>query len=99
VISVGLAAVAAGLAVALRVDRYFLLLLAAMLYPYAVQIAFAASSPDRFNADLIGQPTPGHVTLLYLPLALLTGWTILAAVLPRRSRPVLSSGPDKPGVT
>jgi hypothetical protein len=33
-----------------------------------------------------------------LPLVLLTGWTILAAVMPRHSRPVLSSGPDKPGV-
>jgi hypothetical protein len=93
-----LIAVAAGAAVALRVNRYVLLLLAALLYPCAAQIAFAAASPDRFNADLIGLPTPGHVTLLYLPLALLTCWTILAAVMPRRPRPVLSSGPDKPGV-
>jgi hypothetical protein len=79
------------------VNRYFLLLLAAMLYPWAAQIAFAARSPDRINSDLIGLPTPGHVALLFLPLVLLTCWTILAAVMPRRPRPALSSGPDKPG--
>jgi hypothetical protein len=57
-VSVVLAVVAASLAVVLKMNRYFLLLLAAMFYPYVMQLAFPTTSSDT---NLIGHPTPGHL--------------------------------------
>jgi len=36
--------------------------------------------------DLLGNPTPAHLTALYLPLVLFALGAVLAAVAPRRSR-------------
>jgi len=93
VISVVLAAAAAGLAAAWRMNRYFLLLLGVMFYPYVLQIAFPTNSSSD---NLIGHPTPGHLAWLFLPALLLACGAILGAVMPRRSRPPLPSGPDRP---
>ncbi len=94
VISVVFAAVAVGLTVVWRLNRYFLLLLAAMFYPCAMQLAFSSAST---SADLLGHPTPGHLVLLFLAPLLLAGWALLSAVVPRRSRLLLPSGPGQPG--
>jgi hypothetical protein len=83
VVSIALAVVAVSLAVVLNMNRYFLLLLAAMFYPYVMQVAF----PDS-NTDPIGNPTPSHLAVLYLPPFLLACGAILTAVMPRRP-PVL----------
>jgi len=94
VIGAALAIVAAGLALALKVNRYLLLLLAAMFYSYAVQLAFSGIfSPDRFGgADLLRRPSPGHLALLFAPpLLLACGW-ILTAVRPGRPPMAMSSG-------
>jgi len=88
VISVVLAVAAATLTVALKMNRYFLVLLAAMFYPYALQLGFPA---DNSNLP--------HMTLLYLPPLLLACVAILTAVTPRRSRVLTSPGPEKPGLT
>ncbi len=96
VLSVVLAVAAAGLAVAVKINGYFLLLLAAMCYPYAMQLAF--SPPSSSSGELLGHPTPTHLAVLYLPLLLLAGAAILTAVLPRRSRDLPSTAPEKPGL-
>lgn len=87
-----LAAAAAGLAVAWRMNRYFLLLLAVMFYPYALQIAFPARSSD---SDLIGHPTAGNLALLFLLPLLAACGAMIRAVTPGRSRPVPSSGQEQ----
>jgi hypothetical protein len=81
--SVVLAAAAVVLALVWKLSRYLLLLLAAMCYPYAIQLAFVATGG---NTDLLGSPTPAHLTALYLPLVLFTFGVVLAAVTPRPSR-------------
>jgi hypothetical protein len=94
VIGAALAIVAAGLALALKVNRYLLLLLAAMFYSYAVQLAFSGIfSPDRVGgADLLRMPTPGHLALLFAPpLLIACGW-ILTAVRPGRPPLAVSAG-------
>jgi hypothetical protein len=92
-VSVVLAAAAAGLAVAWKLNRYFLLLLGVMFYPYVLQIAFPSNSSGN---NLIGSPTPVHLAGLFLPPLLLACGVLLSAVMPRRSRPPLPSGPDQP---
>ena len=82
--SVVLAVAAVILALAWKLSRYFLLLLAVMCYPYAMQLAF--SPPASSGSDLLGSPTPVHLAALFLPPVLFTGGTVLAAVTPRRSR-------------
>jgi len=70
-----LAATAAGLAVALKINRFFLLLTVALLYP--VMLELAVSAPGDWQ--LIGIPSPGHLAVLFLPpLVLLTGAIISA---------------------
>ncbi|MGI8447702.1 MAG: hypothetical protein ACR2MP_11095 [Streptosporangiaceae bacterium] len=81
--SVVLAVAAVILAVAWKLSRYFLLLLAVMCYPYAMQLAF---TPSSSGSDLLGSPTPVHLTALFLPPVLFACGTVLAAVTPRRSR-------------
>ncbi len=95
VISVVLAVAAAGLAVALKVNRYFLLLLAVMFYPYVMELAFPSSGS---GTNLIGHPTPAHLAVLYLPPLLAACGAILTAVRPLRFRVVRSSDRERPGL-
>ena len=89
VLTAVLAAAVVGLAVALKLNRYFLLLLAGMFYPYAMQLAFSGTFRQS-STDLLRNPTPGHLALLFVPPLLLACGIILTAVRPRRSR-VMSS--------
>ena len=82
--SVVLAVAAVSLALAWKLSRYFLLLLAVMCYPYAMQLAF--SQPASSGSDLLGSPTPLHLAALFLPPVLFACGTVLAAVAPRPSR-------------
>jgi hypothetical protein len=66
VTGIALAVAAAMLAVIFRLNRYFLLILAAACYPFAMQLAFSG-----FRTNLLGNPTPGHLTVLFLPPVLL----------------------------
>jgi hypothetical protein len=92
VISIVLAVIAAGLAVAWKVNRYFLLLLAVVLYPYALQLAVPGNSS---SGDLIGSPTPAHLALLFLPPLLLACWAALTARPPRHPHiPLAQARPD-----
>ena len=81
--SVVLAVAAVILVLAWKLSRYFLLLLAVMCYPYAMQLAF---TPSSSGSDLLGSPTPVHLAALFLPPVLFACGTVLAAVAPRRSR-------------
>ena len=88
--SVALAAVSALLAASFRLNRYFVLFLAVMFYPYVLQLLPRHGSDD----NLIGLPTPQHLTVLFLPALLLSLAAIIAALLPRRPPllPSLQSG-------
>ncbi len=81
--SLVLAAAAVTLALAWKLSPYFLLLLAVMCYPYAAELAF---SPTSSGADLLGNPSPAHLAVLFLPPVLFACGTVLAAVTPRRFR-------------
>jgi hypothetical protein len=95
VIGVVLAIAAAALALARKVNRYLLLLLAAMFYPYGIQLASAGIfSPDRIGTDLLRMPTPGHLALLFAPPLLLACGGILTAATRRRPRTVMSADPE-----
>ena len=95
VLSVVFAATAVALAVALRLNRYYLLLLAAMFYPYAMQLAFSgALRPASSSANLLRSPTPGHLAVLFAPPLLLACWVMLTAIRPRRSRFMTSPGQE-----
>jgi hypothetical protein len=88
VISIVLTVIAAGLAVAWKVNRYFLLLLTAVLYPYGLQLIPVTSS----SSNLIGSPTPAHLALLSLPPLLVACWAVLTALPPRF--PVAQTSPE-----
>jgi hypothetical protein len=94
-VSVALAVAVASLAVVFRLNRYFLLFLAVMFYPYLLQLVPRNSS----SGNLIGLPTPQHLTLLFLPALLLAFAAILSAVIPRHSRPLASPEPKEPRPT
>jgi hypothetical protein len=93
--SAALAVVVAGLAVVFRLNRYFLLFLAVMFYPYVLQLVPRTSSND----NLIGLPTPEHLTLLFLPALLLGFAAILSVILPRYTRPLAGPEPKEPRPT
>jgi hypothetical protein len=82
-VSVVLAVTAVALAVVWKLNRYFLLLLAAMFWPYAIQLAFVSTGG---STDLLGNPTPLHLVALYLPPVLFACGVLLTAVAPRRTR-------------
>jgi hypothetical protein len=63
-----LAALAVGVAVALRVNWYLLLWLALAGYPYVLQVAIPANNS---SGGLIASPTPLHLAALYGPPVLL----------------------------
>ena len=81
--SVVLAVAAVVLAVVWKLNHYFLLLLAAMFWPYAIQLAFVSTGG---STDLLGNPTPLHLVALYLPPVLFACGVLLTAVAPRRTR-------------
>ena len=81
--SVILAVAVLVLAMAWKLNRYVLLILAAVFWPYAIQLAFTATGG---STDLLGNPTPAHLAALYLPPVLFACGTVLAAVVPHRSR-------------
>lgn len=81
--SVVLAVAAVVLAVVWKLTPYLLLLLAAMFWPYAIQLAFVSTGG---STDLLGNPTPLHLGALYLPPVLFACWVLLTAAAPRRSR-------------
>jgi hypothetical protein len=91
-VSVSLAAAAVALAAAFRLNGYLLLFLAVMFYPYVAQLVPRSSSSD----NLIGLPTPQHLTVLFLPAILLALGAILAAVLARRSPVLPAAAPGQP---
>ncbi len=84
-----LAAAAVVLAVVFRVNRYFLLVLAAACYPFGAQLAFSA-----FHANLLGNPTPAHLAVLFLPPVLFVLGVVGTAEL--RSRPRVPAEPASP---
>jgi hypothetical protein len=94
-VSVALAAAAVALAMLFRLNRCFLLFLAVTCYPYTLQLAPQSSS----SGNLIGLPTPQHLTLLFLPALLLALVAVLSAALPRRSRQLPSPNQDEPRPT
>ncbi len=91
VLSVVFAAAAVALAVALKLNRYFLLLLAAMFYPYVMQLAFSAALRAS-STNLLRNPTPAHLAVLFVPPLLLACWTMLTAIRPGHSRFMTSPG-------
>jgi hypothetical protein len=95
VLSIVLAVAAASLTVALRMGRFFLLLLTAMFYPYVLQLVAPSTST---SSNLIGSPTPAHLALLFFPPLLLAGATIFIAAMPRRPGAAMA-GPGEPGVS
>lgn len=82
-----LTAIAIGLAVAWKQSQHYLLLLGVMLYPLALEVSL---SPGRHNSgdDLIASPTPGHLTVLFVPPLLAAAAILIAAATPRRSPPL-----------
>ncbi len=87
VIGAVLAVAVISLALVFKVNRYLLLLLAAMFYSYAVQLAFSGIfRPGDVGADLLRMPTPGHLVLLFAPPLLLACGAILTGLLPPRPR-------------
>jgi hypothetical protein len=92
VLSVVLAAVTVALAVALKLNRSFLLLAAAMFYPYAMQLAFSGiPRSGSYGTDLLSPPAPGNLAVLFGPPLLLACAIMLAAVRPHRPRVVISA--------
>jgi hypothetical protein len=81
--SIVLAVAVVVLAVVWKLSPYLLLLLGAMFWPYAIQLAFVSAGG---TTDLLGNPTPQHLVALYLPSVLFACWVLLTAVAPRRSR-------------
>lgn len=88
-------AAAAALAAALLMNKYLLVLLAAMFCPFAIVLISIA---DGSSHDLFERPVPlGHLALFCIPPLLLAAGAVLTAVTPLRFRVVRSSGPDQPG--
>jgi len=101
VLSVVFAAAAVVLAVASKLNRYFLLLLAAMFYPYAMQLAFSGAFRSSsgvfrpgFGTDLLRLPTPAHLAVLFVLPVLLACWVVLTAIRPGRSRVMMPPGQE-----
>jgi hypothetical protein len=81
--SIVLAVATVALAVIWKLNPCFLLLLAAMFWPYAIQLAFVSTGG---TTDLLGNPTPLHLVALYLPPILFACGVLLTAAAPHRSR-------------
>ena len=86
VTGIALAVAAVALAVIFHLNRYFLLVFSAACYPFAMQLAFSA-----FHADLLGNPTAAHLTVLFLPPVLFVLWLVGTAEMRARAQ-----GPAEP---
>jgi hypothetical protein len=91
VLSVVFAAAAVTLALALKLNRHFLLPLTAMFYPCVMQLAFSGTFRPA-STDLLRNPTPGHLAVLFVPPLLLACWIVLTVTRPGRSRFMTSPG-------
>jgi hypothetical protein len=89
-VAVVLLALALGLAVAWKINRFFLLILGVTFYSYAVEALLGY----RGN-NLLRMPTPGHLAVLFAPPVAFACAAILSAVMPHRDRGALSADPDK----
>jgi hypothetical protein len=88
VITVVLVATAGALTVALRLGRYFLLLLlAAMIYPYAIQIAAGGVAINPLSYLFSIRVSGGYLALLYLPPLLFGAAAVTAAALTAAATP------------
>lgn len=85
--TLALALVAAGLAVTLRISRFFLLLVA-LCYPIVVELVVSV----RDDIDLMGLYTHVHLAVLYLPPLLLVAGIMLVACTGLRLRVVRQPG-------
>lgn len=85
VLSAALAVVTVALVVTLKLSWYFLLLLAVLFYPYAMQLAFSGVFHDRFGTNLLRLPTPGHLIVLFVPPVLFACAVLLIAAWSRQS--------------
>lgn len=62
-----------------------------MFYPYVMQLAFSAALRPS-STNLLRNPTPAHLAVLFVPPLLLACWTMLTAIRPGRSRFMTSPG-------
>lgn len=83
-----LAAAAAGLALTFKIGRYFLLLVV-LCYPVVAQLVAASV---RENIELMGLPTNGHLSVLYLPSLVLLAGIMIVACTGLRLRVVVQHG-------
>lgn len=97
VIAVVLMAAATVLMMVLRLGWYFLLLFAAMLYPYAIQMV-RPSYIGPWSYLFAVQVSGGQLILLYLPPVLFAVAAVATAVMPIRVRALQEPGPDEPGL-
>jgi hypothetical protein len=79
-----LAAAALLLAVVFRLNRYFVLAFAIACYPYAIQLASSVGRGNplgllRFRTQLLGNPTPAHLAILFGPPVLFVLGVVFAA--------------------
>ena len=86
---IALAAAAVVLAVVFHLNRYFLLVFAAACYPFATQLAFSA-----FRTNLLGNPTPAHLAVLFLPPVLFV--LVLVGTAEMRARAQVPAKPASP---
>lgn len=84
-----LTAAAAGLALTLKISRYFLLLVV-LCYPVVAQLVAASV---RYAGELMGLPTNAHLAELYLPPLLLLAGIMIVACTGQRLRAVRQPGP------
>jgi hypothetical protein len=85
VLSAALVVITVALVVILKLSWYFLLLLAVLFYPYAMQLIFSGVFRHGTDSDLLRLPTPGHLIVLFVPPVLFACAVLLIAAWPRRS--------------
>jgi hypothetical protein len=93
--SLALGGLTAVLAVVLRLNGTFTLLLSGLFYPYVMEVALSrAFRTGPGQTDLLRLPTPGHLAVLFVPPLLLVCATILTAITARRARAVTAPGQE-----
>jgi hypothetical protein len=84
-VSCALTGVAIAVAVAAKLGWHFPLLLTALCYAYA--LILATTPPASSGSDLIGSPTPMHLTLLFVPSLLIAAYCVITSMLSRLRPP------------
>jgi hypothetical protein len=92
VLSAALAVITVALILIWKLSWYFLLLLAALFYPYAMQVTFSGIFRYQTERNLLRMPTPGHLTALFAPPVLFACAVLLIAAWSRRSSVAMSAG-------